>query len=324
MKVLVTGAAGFIGYHVSRRLAESKRCEVLGIDNVNEYYSVELKRARLAELERVEGFRFLKSDFSDAAAFNGLYAHFKPDYVVHLGAQAGVRYSTENPAAYVQSNITGFLNVLEACRAHPPKHLVFASSSSIYGAGAKLPFSEDQITDQPISFYGATKKSNELMAYSYAHLHKLRITGLRFFTVYGPWGRPDMSPIIFAKSISEGKTLKLFNEGKSLRDFTYIEDIVDGILKVLLYPSTEPLIPPYQVFNLGHHRPVEMRLFVQMLEKLLGRTAQIDLLPPQAGDLPETCASIDRVRAAVGFEPRTSLDEGLRQFVDWFKGYYKL
>jgi len=324
MKVLVTGAAGFIGYHVARRLAESNRCEVLGIDNLNSYYSVELKHARLAELEKAEKFRFLKSDFSDASAFSGLFAHYKPDYVVHLGAQAGVRYSTENPAAYVQSNITGFLNVLEACRAHPPKHLVFASSSSIYGAGAKLPFSEDQITDQPISFYGATKKSNELMAYSYAHLHKLRITGLRFFTVYGPWGRPDMSPIIFAKSISEGKTLKLFNEGKSLRDFTYIEDIVDGILKVLLYPSTEPLIPPYQVFNLGHHRPVEMRLFVQMLEKLLGRTAQIDLLPPQAGDLPETCASIDRVRAAVGFEPRTSLDEGLRQFVDWFKGYYKL
>jgi UDP-glucuronate 4-epimerase len=277
----------------------------------------------LGELEKLENFRFLKSDFSDAAAFNGVYAHFKPDYVVHLGAQAGVRYSTENPAAYVQSNITGFLNVLEACRAHPPKHLVFASSSSIYGAGATLPFSEDQITDQPISFYGATKKSNELMAYSYAHLHKLRITGLRFFTVYGPWGRPDMTPILFAKAISEGKPLKLFNEGKSLRDFTYIDDVVDGILKVLLYPQAEPLIPPYRVFNLGHHRPVEMRLFVQMLEKLLGRSAQIELLPPQPGDLPETCASIDRVRAAVGFEPRVTLEDGLCNFVEWFKAYYK-
>jgi len=323
MKVLVTGAAGFIGYHVSRRLAESNRCDVLGIDNLNDYYSVDLKRARLAELEKVEHFRFLKSDFSDATALNGVFAHFKPDYVVHLGAQAGVRYSAENPAAYVQSNITGFLNVLEACRAHPPKHLVFASSSSIYGAGAKLPFSEDQITDQPISFYGATKKANELMAYSYAHLHGLMITGLRFFTVYGPWGRPDMTPIIFSKAISEGKTLKLFNHGKSLRDFTYIEDIVDGVLKVLLYPPAERPTPPYRVFNLGHHRPVEMRLFVEMLEKLLGRSAQIELLPPQPGDLPETCASIERVRAAVGFEPHTSLDDGLRNFVEWFKSYYK-
>ena len=324
MKVLVTGAAGFIGYHVARRLAESQRCEVLGIDNLNDYYSVELKRARLAELEKIEGFHFLKCDFSDATAFSGLFNHFKPDYVVHLGAQAGVRYSADNPAAYVQSNITGFLNVLEACRAHPPKHLVFASSSSIYGAGAHLPFSEDQITDQPISFYGATKKSNELMAYSYAHLHGLMITGLRFFTVYGPWGRPDMTPIIFSKAICEGKPLKLFNHGKSLRDFTYIEDIVDGVLKVLLYPPVERPTPPYRVFNLGHHRPVEMQLFVQMLEKLLGRSAQIELLPPQPGDLPETCASIDRVHSAVGYEPRVTLDEGLHAFVGWFKGYYKV
>ncbi len=324
MKVLVTGAAGFIGSHVARRLAESKRCEVLGVDNLNDYYSVDLKQARLTGLEKREGFRFLKSDFSDATAFNGIFAHYKPDYVIHLGAQAGVRYSTENPAAYVQSNITGFLNVLEACRAHPPKHLVFASSSSIYGASAKLPFSEDQITDQPLSFYGATKKSNELMAYSYAHLYGLRITGLRFFTVYGPWGRPDMTPIIFSKAICEGKPLKLFNYGKSLRDFTYIQDIVDGVLKVLLHPRDTNLPPPpYQVFNLGHHRPIEMRLFVEMLEKLLGRAAQIELLPPQPGDMPETCASIDRVRAAVGFEPRTALEDGLRQFIEWFKGYYK-
>lgn len=324
MKVLVTGAAGFIGYHVSRRLVETKRCEVLGIDNLNDYYSVDLKKARLTQLENLEGFRFLKSDFSDAAAFSGLYNSFKPDYVVHLGAQAGVRYSSENPAAYVQSNITGLLNVLEACRALPPKHLIFASSSSIYGAGARLPFSEDQVTDQPISFYGATKKSNELMAYSYAHLHKLRITGLRFFTVYGPWGRPDMTPILFSKAICEGKPLKLFNEGKSLRDFTYIDDIVDGILKVLLYPPVQLPVPPYQVFNLGHHRPVEIRLFVQMLEKLLGHTAQLELLPEQPGDLPATCASIDRVKAAVGFEPKVSLEDGLARFVDWFKTYYRL
>ncbi len=324
MKVLVTGAAGFIGFHVCRRLAASKRCEVLGLDNLNEYYSVELKRARLAELEPLENFRFLKGDLSDAPAFRGIFDHFRPDYVVHLAAQAGVRFSTENPAAYVQSNISGFLNVLEACRARPPKHTIFASSSSIYGAGAAIPFSEDQITDQPISFYGATKKSNELMAYSYAHLYGLAITGLRFFTVYGPWSRPDMSPILFAKAICEGTPLRLFNEGKSLRDFTYIDDIVDGVLKVLLYPPDKPPIPPYRVFNLGHHRPVEMRLFVQMLEELLGRKATIELLPPQPGDMPETCASIDRIRAAVGFEPKTSLDKGLQQFVGWFKKYYAI
>jgi UDP-glucuronate 4-epimerase len=322
MKVLVTGVAGFIGYHVAKRLAETKRCEVLGVDNLNDYYSVELKRARLNELEKLEKFRFLKLDFSDTAAFSGLFAHLKPEYVVHLGAQAGVRYSSENPAAYVQSNITGFLNVLEACRAHPPKHLVFASSSSIYGAGARLPFSEDQITDQPISFYGATKKSNELMAYSYAHLHGLMITGLRFFTVYGPWGRPDMTPIIFSRAICEGKPVKLFNEGKSLRDFTYIEDVVEGVLKVLLYPPAERPTPPYRVFNLGHHRPVEMRLFVQMLESLLGRTATLELLPAQPGDLPETCANIERLRAAIGFEPTMPIEQGLREFVSWFKSYY--
>lgn len=322
MKVLVTGAAGFIGYHVSKRLAETKRCEVLGIDNLNEYYSVDLKRARLKELEPLEQFRFLKAELSDAAAMHGIFAHFQPEYVIHLGAQAGVRYSIDNPAAYVQSNITGFLNILEACRARPPKHLVFASSSSIYGAGAKIPFSEDQITDQPVSFYGATKKSNELMAYSYSHLTGLMITGLRFFTVYGPWGRPDMSPIIFSKAITEGTPLKLFNQGKSLRDFTYIDDIVDGVLKVLLYPPAERPTPPYRVFNIGHHRPVEVRLFVEMLESLLGKKAVIELLPAQPGDMAETYASIDRIHAAVGFEPKVPLEEGLRRFVSWFSEYY--
>lgn len=322
MKVLVTGAAGFIGYHVAQRLAQTQRCEVLGIDNLNDYYSVELKRARLKQLEPHEQFRFMKLDFSDAAATKGVFNVFKPDYVVHLGAQAGVRYSIDHPEVYVQSNITGFLNILEACRIHPPKHLVFASSSSIYGAGAKIPFSEDQITDQPISFYGATKKSNELMGYSYAHLHGLMITGLRFFTVYGPWGRPDMSPILFSKAISEGKPLKLFNQGQSLRDFTYIDDIVDGVLKVLLYPLAERPTPPYRVFNIGHHRPVEVRLFVEMLERLLGKKANIELLPAQPGDMPETYASIDRIHAAVGFEPKVPLEEGLTRFVSWYREYY--
>lgn len=322
MKVLVTGAAGFIGYHVARRLAETKRCEVLGIDNLNDYYAVELKRARLADLESLENFRFVQADFANAEAFNGIYQHFKPDYVIHLGAQAGVRYSLENPAAYVRSNIDGFLNVLEACRRAPPKHLVFASSSSVYGAGAKVPFSEEANTDQPISFYGATKKSNELMAHSYAHLHGLMITGLRFFTVYGPWSRPDMAPILFAKAICAGTPIKLFNHGKNRRDFTYVDDIVDGVVKVLLYPPAEPPVPPFRIFNIGHNRPVEVLLFVQMMEQLLGQKAVVELAPPQPGDMIETCANIDQLRQAIGFEPKVTLEDGLRHFTTWFREYY--
>jgi UDP-glucuronate 4-epimerase len=332
MKVLVTGAAGFIGYHVARRLAETKRCEVLGIDNLNDYYSVDLKRARLAELEKLEDFRFLKIDFADAAALAGVFAHFKPQYVVHLGAQAGVRYSAENPAVYLRSNVDGFLNVLEACRKHPPKHLVFASSSSVYGAGATVPFNEGAQTDQPISFYGATKKSNEVMAHSYAHLYGLLITGLRFFTVYGPWGRPDMAPTLFAKAIAEGTPIKLFNYGQNRRDFTYIDDIVDGVVKVLLYPPAQPSEPPaaswsnrpYRLFNIGHNRPVEVVLFVRMLEELLGKKAAVELAPPQPGDMVETFANIDRLRDAIGFEPKVPLEEGLKRFAEWFRGYYKL
>ena len=343
MKVLVTGAAGFIGYHVARRLAETKRCEVLGVDNVGDYYEVALKRARLAELDAFADFRFLQTDFADAEKFAGLVAHFKPDYVVHLGAQPGVRYSMENPAAYTHSNLAGFASVLEACRRTPPKHLVFASSSSVYGAGAKPPFREDDNTDQPVSFYGATKKANKLMAHSYALDHGLNLTGLRFFTVYGPWGRPDMAPTIFARAICEGKPLKLFNHGKNLRDFTYVDDIVDGVVKVLLYPPpahTLPSVPtaatraagltataatanPLRIFNLGHHRPVETLLFVKMLEQLLGRPAQTELLPPQPGDMFETCADLTRVQAAIGFAPKVPLEEGLRRFVEWFRGYYR-
>ncbi len=323
MKVLVTGAAGFIGYHTASRLAQTNRCEVLGVDNLNDYYSVDLKRARLKQLEGLEQFRFIKAELSDAAAMMGVFEHFKPHYVVHLGAQAGVRYSIEKPAAYVESNLTGFLNILEAARAHRPKHMVFASSSSVYGASAKAPFSEDQMTDQPVSFYGATKKANELMAFSYSHLYGLGLTGLRFFTVYGPWGRPDMSPIIFSKAIVEERPLRLFNYGKSLRDFTYVDDIVEGILKLLLYPPVQAPQPPYRVFNIGHHRPIEVRLFVEMLESLLGKKAKIELLPPQPGDMDATCASLDRIHAAVGFEPKVSLEEGLSRFVTWFREYYK-
>jgi UDP-glucuronate 4-epimerase len=332
MKVLVTGAAGFIGFHLCRRLAETRRCDVLGVDNLGDYYPVALKRARLAELAPLEKFRFVQADFADAENHRRLHSGFAPDYVVHLGAQAGVRYSGENPAAYVHSNITGFLSVLEACRARPPKHLVFASSSSVYGAGARVPFSEDQAADRPVSFYGATKRANELMAHSYAHLHGLNTTGVRFFTVYGPWGRPDMTPVIFSKAICEGRPVQLFNAGRNLRDFTHVDDIVDGLLKILLYPpaagpSDTPVEPtpdpaPFRIFNLGHHRPVEMRLFVEMLEVLLGQKAKIELLPPQPGDLVETCADLTRVQSAVGYTPRVALEDGLLGFVEWFKAYY--
>jgi UDP-glucuronate 4-epimerase len=324
MKVLVTGAAGFIGYHVARRLAVTKRCEVLGVDNLGDYYDVGLKRARLAELGTLEKFRFVQQDFADAEKFAGLLASFKPDYVAHLGAQPGVRYSLENPAAYVHSNLVGFSSVLEACRRTPPKHLVYASSSSVYGAAAKAPYREDDNTDAPVSFYGATKKSNELAAYSYAHLHGLNVTGLRFFTVYGPWGRPDMAPTLFARAISEGKPLKLFNHGKNLRDFTYVDDIVDGVVRALLYPPHERPAPPARIFNLGHHRPVETLLFVKMLEQLLGRPAQVELLPPQPGDMLETCADLTRVQAAIGFTPKVALEDGLRRFVEWFRQYYRV
>ena len=363
MKVLVTGAAGFIGYHVARRLAETRRCEVLGVDNLSDYYDVALKRARLDELTKIaqrvrpaeatggaaakefETFRFLQADFADAEKFPALLAHWQPDYVVHLGAQPGVRHSMENPGAYTRNNLDGFATVLEACRRTRPKHVVFASSSSVYGAGAKPPFREDDNTDQPVSYYGATKKANELMAHSYALNHGLNLTGLRFFTVYGPWGRPDMAPTLFARAICEGKPLKLFNEGKNLRDFTYIEDVVDGVVKVLLYPPAgraQPAVPTaatraagltpatasvpgtLRIFNLGHHRPVETLLFVRMLEQLLGRTARTELLPPQPGDMFETCADLARIQAAIGFTPKVPLEEGLRRFVEWFREYYRM
>ncbi len=329
MKVLVTGAAGFIGYHVARRLAETKRCEVLGVDNLSDYYDVALKRARLAQIEALEDFRFVQADFAEAEKFAGLVAHFKPEYVVHLGAQPGVRYSMEHPAAYTRANLDGFASVLEACRRTPPKHLVFASSSSVYGAGAKPPYREDDNTDQPVSYYGATKKANELMAHSYALNHRLNVTGLRFFTVYGPWGRPDMAPTLFAQAIGEGKPLKLFNDGKNLRDFTYVDDVVDGVVKILLYPPVKDQGPGtkgqgcLRIFNLGHHRPVETLLFVQMLERLLGRTTTKELLPPQPGDMFETCADLTRIQAAIGFTPKVPLEEGLKRFVEWFRGYYQ-
>jgi UDP-glucuronate 4-epimerase len=347
MKVLVTGVAGFIGHQVARLLAETKRCEVLGIDNLSAYYDVNLKRARLNDLDTLDGFRFLQADFAEEGRFAALMEHVEPDYVAHLGAQPGVRHSVENPGVYVQSNLVGFANVLEGCRRTPPKHLVYASSSSVYGAGAKPPFCESDDTGLPTSFYGATKRANELMAQSYAGTHGLKITGLRFFTVYGPWGRPDMAPTLFARAIAEGTPVKLYNGGKNLRDFTYIEDIVDGVVKALLYPfeaaqppelvpgsaaqrlkeSTGGALPPAanaRIFNLGHHRPVETLLFVRMLEQLLGKTAKLELLGPQPGDMFETCADLTRVHEAINYQPKVPLEEGLARFVRWFKAYYSL
>ncbi len=333
MKILVTGAAGFVGSHVCQRLlAQPGRAEVLGIDNVNDYYPVALKEARLARLEGKEGFRFVRADFADAPALQALVAGFKPDYLIHLGAQAGVRYSLTNPEAYVHSNLVGFANILEAAHRHPPKHLVFASSSSVYGAGVPTPFREDAVSE-PLSFYAATKRANEHMAYSYAHVHGLRCTGLRFFTVYGPWGRPDMSPIMFARAILAGEKIKLWNYGKYRRDFTYVDDIVEGILRLALSPrpapaasptagDARPPAAPYDVFNIGNHRPVEMLLFVQMLESLLGKKANIELLPPQPTEMPETCADLTRIGAAVGYAPKTPLEEGLRHLVEWVREYY--
>lgn len=322
MKVLVTGAAGFIGFHLCQRLASSENCNVLGVDNLNSYASVELKRARLAELEKLNNFRFVQADFADLATFGGIHEHFQPDYVAHLGAQTGVRYSLENPAAYVHSNLDGFASLLEAVRRRPPTHLVFASSSSVYGADAAVPFREDNCTGHPLSFYAATKQANEAMAYSYAHTHGLNLTGLRFFTVYGPWGRPDMTPILFARAICTGQPVQLYNHGRYQRDFTYIDDIVDGVLKVLLHPPREKPVPPSQIFNLGHHHPVGMMHFVQLLESLLGRKARLELLPPLETEMAETCADLTRVHAAFGYSPKVALEDGLTRFVEWFKKYY--
>jgi len=325
MKVLVTGAAGFIGFHVCHRLAASQKCEVLGVDNLNVYASYGLKRARLAELEKLDGFRFVQADFADAAAFAGIQENFRPDYLVHLGAQTGVRYSLENPAAYVHSNLDGFASVLEAARRCPSGHLVFASSSSVYGAGARVPFREDDDAGHPLSFYAATKKAGEAMAYSYAYTHGLNITALRFFTVYGPWGRPDMAPMLFARAICDGTPLRLFNHGRYLRDFTYVDDVVDGVLKVLLHPfaapKAEPGVPAWRVFNIGHQQPVEMLRFVQILESLLGRAANVELLPALPTEMPATCADLSRIHAAVGYAPKVALEEGLGRFIDWFKHY---
>jgi len=314
-KVLVTGAAGFIGMHCVRRLL-ARGDKVVGVDNLNDYYSVKLKRDRLKLIAHRE-FRFHRLDMANERALRAVFDKEKPDAVLHLAAQAGVRYSLENPAAYVQSNLVGFANLLECCRRRPPRHLVFASSSSVYGANSKLPYSEADSVDRPVSLYAATKKSNELMAHAYSHLYGLPATGLRYFTVYGPWGRPDMSPMLFAQAIMHGKPIQVFNRGDMQRDFTYIDDIVEGTVRVLDRPA------PYAIYNIGNHSPVALTDYIALLERALGKKAKLKLMPMQPGDVKATYADTRALNKAVGFAPSTPLAAGLQRFAGWFREYYR-
>ena len=319
MRILVTGVAGFIGMHCAERLA-ARGHEVIGLDNLNSYYSVELKEARLARLGGLAGVRTERLDLADAAALEQLVAAAKPERVLHLAAQAGVRYSLENPAAYVQSNLVGFANLLEACRRHPPQHLVYASSSSVYGANRKLPWSESDDVDRPISLYAATKRSNELMAHVYSHLFGIPTTGLRYFTVYGPWGRPDMSPILFAQAIMQGRPIRMFNHGDMQRDFTYIDDVAEGTVRVLERIPSEN--PPWALFNIGNHRPIALPDYIAALETALGKKALTESAEMQPGDVQATYADTERLSRATGFAPSTPLEQGLAEFATWFKRYY--
>lgn len=333
-KYLVTGTAGFIGFSLARYLLK-KGYEVVGIDNVNDYYSVQLKEDRLALLEPHDSFRNYRIDIADANAIRGIFEQHRFDRVVHLAAQAGVRYSIQHPEVYVQSNLVAFLNILEACRHNQVPHLTYASSSSVYGANTTMPFSIHQNIDHPVSFYAATKKANELMAHTYSHLYNLPTTGLRFFTVYGPWGRPDMALFLFTKAILEGKPIQVFNHGKMRRDFTYIDDIVEGVFRTsenIAKPnpdwSSDKPDPgtskaPYRVYNIGNNQPVELSHFIQAIEKAVGREAIKEMLPMQPGDVPATFADIDDLANDVGFRPQTSIEEGIQRFVDWYREYYK-
>lgn len=333
MKVLVTGSAGFIGYHIAHRLLELG-AEVIGLDNLNDYYDVRLKQARLDRLTPFDHFHFERIDLSNSSSVNNLFQTQKPDRVIHMAAQAGVRYSLECPHTYLKSNLEGFLNILEGCRHFPVNHLIFASSSSVYGSNAVTPFSEHHNVDHPLSLYAASKKANELMAHSYAHLYGLPCTGLRFFTVYGPWGRPDMSAYLFIKAILENRPIEVFNHGHHKRDFTYIDDVVEGILRIAdLPPGPNPAWPaeasdpatssaPYRIYNIGHNRPIELLKMIGLIEKEIGQEAIKIFLPIQPGDVPATCADIDDLFKAVGFRPSTPIEEGIRRLVQWYREYY--
>ncbi|MDR6121171.1 UDP-glucuronate 4-epimerase [Bacillus sp. SLBN-46] len=330
---LITGAAGFIGYYLSKKLLE-KGCHVIGIDNINDYYDVNLKYARLEKLEPFEKFTFIKGDISEKALITRIFEEYKPNIVVNLAAQAGVRYSIENPDAYIQSNMIGFFNILEACRYNPVDHLVYASSSSVYGANKKVPFAETDMVDNPVSLYAATKKSNELMAHTYSHLYKIPATGLRFFTVYGPIGRPDMAYFGFADKYLSGEPIKIFNNGDFdndlYRDFTYVEDIVEGIERILNNPSVDENNVPHKVFNIGNSNPEKLMVFIETLEKCLSNSMGKEVLfekvfePIKPGDVPATYASTEALEQAVGFKPKTSIEDGLQKFADWYVEYYKM
>jgi UDP-glucuronate 4-epimerase len=334
-KILVTGAAGFIGSQLSKLLLE-RGDQVIGIDNLNDYYDVNLKKDRLKQLETQSNFSFLKMDLADRLGIESLFKREKFKRVVNLAAQPGVRYSLVNPHAYVDSNITGFVNILEGCRHNKVEHFVFASSSSVYGANTLKPFSVHHNVDHPVSLYAASKKANELMAHSYAHLYKLPCTGLRFFTVYGPWGRPDMAYFLFTRAILEGRPIDIFNHGKMQRDFTYIDDIVEGLIRVLDNvpipnlnwsgdePDTATSYAPYRIYNIGNNKPVELMRFIKIIEETIGQKAVKNMLPMQAGDVPFTFAEIDDLINDVGFKPETTVEEGIRKFVAWYRTYYKV
>ena len=334
MPVLVTGAAGFIGFHVAARLL-ARGDSVIGLDNINAYYDVRLKQARLAQLNHQARFTFHKLDLVDRAGMADLFQRHQPERVVHLAAQAGVRHSLTNPHAYVESNLVGFLNIIEGCRATQTAHLVYASSSSVYGANTTMPFSVHHNVDHPVSLYAASKKANELMAHTYSHLYGLPTTGLRFFTVYGPWGRPDMALFVFTRAILAGEPIAVFNNGRMRRDFTYIDDIVEGVVRVLdSVPQPNPewsgqapdpgtSSAPYRLYNIGNNQPVGLLDFITMLEECLGRTAKKNFQPLQAGDVPETYADVDDLARAVGFRPATPLREGIARFVEWYRAYYQ-
>ncbi len=336
MKVLITGAAGFIGMHVCMRLLE-RGDVVIGVDNMNDYYDTSLKDARLKELQKFDGFIFHWVDISNRVELSKIFLNEQPDAVIHLAAQAGVRYSLENPSAYIDSNLVGFGNILEGCRAGKVEHLVYASSSSVYGGNQKIPFSELDRVDSPVSLYAATKKANELMAHTYSHLFGLPTTGLRFFTVYGPWGRPDMSPFLFVRAILEGKPIKVFNHGDMMRDFTYIDDIAEAVVRVLdkspsIDGQSDSPVPqvgstnlsPYRIFNIGNNSPVNLLDYIQILEKACGISSEKILLPMQPGDVKRTMADTDRLEQLIGFKPKTSLEIGASKFVNWYRDFYRV
>jgi len=335
MKILVTGAAGFIGYYLSARLLDNGE-EVVGLDNLNDYYDVNLKESRLAQLEDRDHFKFAKLSLEDREGVAALFAEENFDMVVNLAAQAGVRYSLENPYAYIDSNINGFINILEGCRHTQVKHLVYASSSSVYGLNTTMPFSVHHNVDHPISLYAATKKSNELMAHTYSHLYGIPVTGLRFFTVYGPWGRPDMALFLFTTAILEDRPIDVFNNGKMQRDFTYIDDIVEGVVRVMKkIPEPSPQwrgespdpgtsCVPYRIYNIGNNQPVELMRFIEIIEECLGKKATKNMLPMQPGDVHATFANVDDLEKDVGFRPNTPIETGIKNFVVWFRGYYNM